>query len=210
MKAAGATVFPVDIPEAGYYAANLRELSASNFESKAGMDAYFASNGPKSKYKNLAEYVAAAGNTNPAVYAGLKKAAEFKGDALRSPEYVKALEAQAKFRDRLIAVMDTYKLDALFYPHQRRLVVPAIKDPDQIERNGFMGSSTGLPAITLPGGFSPVTKDAPIGVPIGVEFLGRPFSEALLIKLAYGLEQATKFRRPPPTTPTLPGETFTY
>ena len=68
----------------------------------------------------------------------------------------------------------------------------------------------GLPAITVPGGFSPPTQSAPIGVPIGVEFLGRPFSEAQLFKLAYAFEQGTLFRRCPASTPALPGERFEY
>ena len=34
-------------------------------------------------------------------------------------------------------------------------------------------------------------------LPVGVSFIGRPYSEPLLIKLAYGLEQATRARRPP-------------
>lgn len=210
LRDAGAEVISLQIPEAGHYAKNTGEISVSNFEVKWGMDAYFAGNGPNSKYKNLAEYVAAAGNTHPPVYQSLRRASEAKEDALRSPEYQKRLLAQTVFRDRLVAVMDAHKLDALFYPHQRRLVVPATKDPEQVERNGFMASSTGLPAITVPGGFSPPTKDAPIGVPVGVEFLGRPFSEFDLIRLAYGFEQATGHRRPPVSTPSLPGEKFSY
>jgi Asp-tRNA(Asn)/Glu-tRNA(Gln) amidotransferase A subunit family amidase len=210
MRKAGAEVLSLQIPEAGYYAANTGEISVSNFEVKWGMDTYFATNGPKSIYKNLAEYVAAAGKSHPPVYKSLKKSSEAKEDALRSPEYAKRMKAQAVFRDRLIAVMDAHKLDALFYPHQRRLVVPATKDPEQIERNGFMASSTGLPALTVPGGFSPPTKDAPIGVPIGVEFLGRPFSEFRLLSLGYAFEQATHHRRSPVSTPSLPGEKFSY
>jgi amidase len=73
-----------------------------------------------------------------------------------------------------------------------------------------MASSTGLPAITVPGGFSSPTDSAPIGVPIGVEFLGRPFSEAQLFKLAYAFEQGTLFRRCPASTPALPAERFEY
>jgi Asp-tRNA(Asn)/Glu-tRNA(Gln) amidotransferase A subunit family amidase len=73
-----------------------------------------------------------------------------------------------------------------------------------------MGSSTGLPAVTVQGGFSPVTKDAPIGVPIGIEFLGRPFSEPTLLRLAYGYEQISKNRTPPTSVPALPGEKFEY
>ena len=67
-----------------------------------------------------------------------------------------------------------------------------------------------MPAITVPGGFSPPTHSAPIGVPIGVEFLGRPFSEAQLFKLAYAFEQGTLFRSYPASTPALPGERFEY
>ena len=210
MRAAGAEVIELRIPQAGHYAHNTQEISVSSFEVKWTMDAYFAGNGEKSKYRTLADYVAAAADTHPPVYQSLKRASEAKEDVLRSPEYEKRLKAQAAFRDRLVAVMDEHRLDSLFYPHQRRLVVPAAPDADQVERNGFMGSSTGLPAITVPGGFSPSSAEAPIGVPIGVEFLGRPFSESRLIALAYAFEQQTNHRRPPASTPSLPGETFTY
>jgi Asp-tRNA(Asn)/Glu-tRNA(Gln) amidotransferase A subunit family amidase len=55
----------------------------------------------------------------------------------------------------------------------------------------------GFPAITLPGGFSPPDKDAPLGIPIGLEFLGRPWNEPLLIEIAYSFEQASQFRKYP-------------
>jgi Asp-tRNA(Asn)/Glu-tRNA(Gln) amidotransferase A subunit family amidase len=42
-----------------------------------------------------------------------------------------------------------------------------------------------------------------IGVPVGIEFLGRPWSEPVLIRIAYAFEQATWFHRPPPGTPRL-------
>lgn len=209
MKAKGAKVIHLRIPEAGHYSRNTGEISVGRFESKWGMDAYFAGSGPDSKFHSLAEYMAAAGKSHPPIYNRLKVDLEVV-DGMSDPEYIKRLTAQATFRDRLVSVMDAHDLDALFFPHQRRLVVPATKDPDQVERNGFMASGTGLPAITFPGGFSPVTPTAPIGVPIGIEFLGRPFSEAKLISLAYAFEQATKHRTPPVSTPSLPGEKFTY
>ncbi len=43
-----------------------------------------------------------------------------------------------------------------------------------------------------------------------MEFLGRPFSEPQLFKLAYAFEQGTLFRRCPASTPALPGERFEY
>ena len=58
----------------------------------------------------------------------------------------------------------------------------------------------GFPALSVPAGF---TQDR---LPVGIEFLGRPFSEGTLFAIAYAYEQATHHRRPPATTPPLPGE----
>jgi hypothetical protein len=49
--------------------------------------------------------------------------------------------------------------------------------------------------------FSSPTPTATLGVPVGIEFLGRPWSEHVLIEIAYGYEKATKHRRPPPVPP---------
>jgi amidase len=186
------------------------QLGVQDFETKWAFDRYLAALGPTAKFHTLAEYVAAAADTLPSTYKSLSVALD-KGDRIgRDPEYIARLGRQAAFRDALIAVMDRNGLDALFYTHQRRLVMPASADAVQLERNGFLASSTGLPAITVPGGFSAPTDSAPIGVPIGVEFLGRPFSEAQLFKLAYAFEQSTLFRRCPASTPGLPGERFEY
>ena len=76
----------------------------------------------------------------------------------------------------------------------------------QVERNGSLGSVTGFPSIVVPGGFTKPTATAKIGVPVGIEFLGRPWSEGVLIEIAYGYEQGTKNRKVPPTTPKLKGE----
>ena len=60
--------------------------------------------------------------------------------------------------------------------------------------------------VTVPAGFSEPTDSAPLGVPVGMDILGRPFSEAKLLSLAYSFEQATNFRRPPTSAPPLPSE----
>ena len=72
---------------------------------------------------------------------------------------------------------------------------------DQVDRNGILAALTGFPAIDVPAGFSTPTSSAPSGVPIGLDFLGRPWSEGILFSLAYSFEQATKFRRPPESVP---------
>jgi amidase len=63
---------------------------------------------------------------------------------------------------------------------------------------------TGLPAIVVPAG---VNSE---GLPISIEFLGRPFSERTLIRLAHAYERKSQKRVAPTTTPSLPGEVFTY
>jgi len=52
----------------------------------------------------------------------------------------------------------------------------------------------------IPGGFSKPTATAKIGIPVGIEFLGRPWSEGTIIEIAYSYEQSTQHRRVPPTT----------
>ena len=98
-------------------------------------------------------------------------------------------------------VMAENRLDAILYPHQKRLVVPI--GEEQVERNGVLSNSTGFPAITFPGGFSAPTADAPIGVPVGIELLAPEWGEPVLIKLAFAYEQLAKIRRPPLSTPPL-------
>jgi amidase len=207
IQAAGATVVSLSIPEVETYRRDSTLLGIGVYESARVMNQYFAAQGPSSPFKDLTAYVAAAGDTVPSVLKGFRESlALLQGPT--PPDYLRRLEGQAAFRDALVKVMNDQQLDALFYTHQRRLVVPVNRD--QLERNGFMSSTTGLPALTVPGGFSPHTTEAPIGVPVGVEFLGRPFAEPTLIRLAYGFEQATRFRQPPVSTPALPGERFDY
>jgi len=73
------------------------------------------------------------------------------------------------------------------------------------DRRNSLSSFTGLPTIIIPGGFF-----ASDGMPFAMQFLGRPFSEPTLIKVASGFEAATKHRKPAPLTPPLSGESFTY
>ena len=99
-------------------------------------------------------------------------------------------------------------LDAVVFPHQNRLVIPV--GETQVERNGSPGTVTGFPSIVVLGGFSKPTPTATLGVPIGIEFLGRPFSEPKLVPVAHAYEQASRRRVAPKSTPGLAGETFTF
>ena len=101
-------------------------------------------------------------------------------------------------RTRIMNIMADRQLDALVYPHQQQLV--CLIGEGQQQRNGVLCSATGFPSIAVPAGFAPA-PDAPVGVPVGLEIIGRPFSEPVLIEIAYAFEQLSKFRKPPVSTP---------
>ena len=103
------------------------------------------------------------------------------------------------------------RLDALVYAtfdHQPTLIAPDVltnpdtKDKDEYARgnNRYLSPSLAFPALTVPAGF---TTD---GLPVGIEFMGRIFSEPTLFKLGYAYEQGTRNRKAPASTPALPGE----
>ena len=68
-----------------------------------------------------------------------------------------------------------------------------------------MSTTTGFPGITVPAGFT-----ASDGMPIGLEFLGRPWSEGPLLGLCFAFGQATRHRKLPASTPPLDGEWIEY
>jgi Asp-tRNA(Asn)/Glu-tRNA(Gln) amidotransferase A subunit family amidase len=87
-------------------------------------------------------------------------------------------------------------LDVIIYPEQKNLVVK-IGSPSQSGRNGILAALTGSPVVTVPAGFSPPTEDAPIGVPVGMEILGLPWSESKLINIASHISDLRHVRRMP-------------
>lgn len=80
-------------------------------------------------------------------------------------------------------------LDAIIYPEQKNLVV-RIGSPSQAGRNGILAALTGSPVVVVPAGFSPASPAAPVGVPVGMEILGLPFSEGKLLNIARHVGEA--------------------
>jgi amidase len=121
----------------------------------------------------------------------------FKRDApsTDTDEYRATVAKHDGQRAALVRLMDDEQVSALVYPTLRRTAVK-IGEP-QSGGNGAASAATGPPAITVPAGF------ADDGMPVGVEFLGRPFTEPQLLAIAYALEQATHRRRPPGPTPSV-------
>lgn len=144
------------------------------------------------------EEVMASGKYHPGIEENMKTALAL---STGTPEYHQRRFEREKLQTQVLKLMADHGLDAMVYPHQQQLVCAV--GGSQNERNGVLGSVTGFPSICVPAGFSSPTETAPLGVPIGMEILGRPFSEPVLIEIAYGFEQATGHRRPPASTPAL-------
>ncbi|HEX2136930.1 MAG TPA: amidase family protein [Microvirga sp.] len=197
MEQAGAVMVPISDPMIDTNKL-VAEVSVHLYDLKPDLNSYLSDPRANTPVKSLEEIIAS-GKFHPNIGDEIKRSQGLSQD---SAEYKDRLFKRMKLRDRVMQIMAENRLDALVYPHQQRLVVPI--GTRQVERNGVLGSATGFPAITVPGGFSPPTETAPIGVPVGVEFLARPWDEPTLIRIAFGFEQATKFRRPPPSTPPLP------
>lgn len=196
MTALGATVVRVSIPN---LTALTRNVSLMALEFQPTFNRYLASLGPAAPVKTFAEFMAR-GEVHPSLRNVLEGYLRVTNGP-EQPEYEQQLRRRAALRQAVMTVIAANRLDALLYPHQRRLVVPI--GEDQADRNGVLSNSTGLPALTFPGGFSEPTVSAPIGVPVGLELLGPEWTEATLLKLAYAFEHGAHVRKPPRSTPPL-------
>jgi amidase len=196
MAEAGATIVRIAMPGLDLLT---RNIQVAEYETKVAFDQYLASLGPRAPVKTLAEFIAG-GGFHESLKAGLESD-QRRADGLNDPEYRNRLRRRDDVRQAVMSVIAANKLDAILYPHQRRLV--ARIGEEQLERNGVLSNSTGFPAMTIPGGFSRPTASAPLGVPIGIELLGPEWSEPRLIALAFAFEQAVKPRRRPAATPSL-------
>lgn len=135
------------------------------------------------------------------------------------------LQTRFAYQNLLLECMQEQKLDALVSPMStvppRRLTAP--REPNANGRTpigwSFIGQQ-GFPVITVPAGFTTevwdrvrdsgggtsLTGPVPASMPVGVDFIARPFEEALLFRIASAFEAATRHRKPPPGFGPLTGE----
>lgn len=200
MKQEGAVVIdPAEIPHVGEY--DDSEFTVLLYEFKADLNTYLGTLGPEAPVRTLADLIEfnERNRRKEMPYFGQEifHMAEEKGP-LTEKEYLDALALNHRLSraEGIDAVMAEHRLDAL--------VAPTGSPPwtiDLINGDHFLGASStpaavaGYPSITVPVGYS-------FGLPVGISFVGRAWSEPTLFKLAYGLEQATKARRPPTYLPT--------
>ncbi len=196
LRRAGATVVDVEIP-------NFAQVSKDQWASvfKHDVNQYLAAQGTTAPVHNIGQALASGKyaayikeNLQDELAHGVAPSASQagRGEAYTDPRRI-------AFRQAVTAVMDRQKLGALVYPTWNN---PPAKIGDF---NGYKGDNsqliaphTGQPACTVPMGF---TYD---NLPAGLQFLGRPFDEPILITYAYAYEQATHHRRPPARFPALP------
>jgi amidase len=195
MKSAGAVIVdPANIPTASKLDACENQVLL--YEFKADLNAYLAALGPSARVHSLADLIAFNSREReremPFFGQELFESAQKKGP-LTTPAYRTAL-ANCRTLSRaqgIDLVMRQHRLDALVAPTGG----PAWTT-DLINGDHFTGASStpaavaGYPSITGPAG------DVR-GLPVGMSFIGRAWSEPKLIALAYAYEQATKHRRPP-------------
>ena len=187
-------VDPADIPTLGKFESD--EFTVLLYELKADMKAYLDRVGASAQVHSLKDIIEfnEQHKETEMPYFGQEVflKAEAKG-GLASKEYREALKKcrELSRTKGIDAVMDKHTLDALLAPTESPAWVT-----DLVLGDHFIGGSStaaavaGYPSITVPAGFV-------FGLPVGVSFFGRAWSEATLITLAYGFEQATKVRKPP-------------
>ncbi len=196
LRALGAVVIDsIDIPA-------LRQRRAGNdFETEEATNAYLAQH-PNAPVRTLTE-ILLAGTVNP------WRARSLIGSVGRStsePGYLTVLQQRESLRVAVLKVMADLRLDAIVYmtfdAPPTVIADDVLTNPRPVDGYGRgdnrgLSPSIGFPALTVPAGFS---GDA---LPVGIEFLGRPFSEATLLGFGFAYEQATRHRRAPGTAPRL-------
>lgn len=203
MKKEGAVIVdPAEIETFGKF--DDTELLVLLYEFKADLNQYLASlhgngNLPARTLKELITFNQQ-NKDKEMLYFGqdLFEKAEAKGD-LSSKEYVEALAKnhQLAGTEGIDATMDKFHLDALVAPTGGPAWLIDLPNGDHsVGGSSNAAAVAGYPNINVPAGFV-------FGLPVGVSFFGRAWSEPTLIKIAYAFEQTTKARKPPQFVPSL-------
>ena len=109
--------------------------------------------------------------------------------------YMAALEARVILREALSLIFESQDLDALVYPTMGK--IPVFTGEQQTGSNCSMAANSGLPALSMPAGFTEA------GIPVGIEFLGKQFQDSQLLAIAQDFANSNNVRQPPSVTPPL-------
>jgi amidase len=203
MKRRGAVLIdPADLPSHGKF--DDTELQVLLYELKADLNTYLE-NRPGLEVRSLKDVIEFNERNHdkemPYFAQDLFVRAEAKGP-LTTKEYLDALENdQRQSRTEGIdAIMDKHQLDAIVAPTAGPAWLTDLVNGDHSAGGSSNAAAVaGYPDITVPAGMLS-------GLPVGISFFGRAWSEPALIKIAYGFEQATKVRKPPQFWATVPSD----
>ena len=202
MKHLGVEIIdPADLPSMGKYGDS--ELQVMLYEFKADLNAYLERLGPKAPVHTLKDIIEFndrnADKEMPFFGQDMMIKAQEKGP-LTTPAYLQALKKDHDLsrKQGIDAVIAKYKLDALVAPTAPPAWPIDLANGDPSGGGGFTGPAAvaGYPHITVPAGHV-------FGLPVGISFVGKAYSEPVLIRLAFAYEQATKFRKPPRFLPSV-------
>jgi amidase len=199
MKEAGAVI--VDPVSTGIDLFPLLEDTRTNYyEAQFSYDLYFRRLGPAAVIHSMPELVAFGDLVKPSILRGYR---EFNS-LTHHPDFLARRDTQETLKTAVIELMDKYRLDVLVHPFKSLPPEGHLEDGVE-EKDNPLSSVTGLPALLVPAGYTEKENG-----PIAIEFLGRPFDEPTLFKLAYAYEQLSHNRKIPAATPPLPGERFVF
>lgn len=200
LRSAGATIIPIN--ETIYNAtAILAMYDTQRYEYREEMNAYLQRPSLKGSHPQTLNQLYASGKflVIPSQYEYVTTALVSSTGNTTNGTHQAYATIQRGIANLTLALQETFarnNLDAILYPEQKNLVVK-LGALSQSGRNGILAALTGSPVVTVPAGFSPETADAPIGVPIGMEMLGQPYTEAKLLQMAYQIQELAKVRRTP-------------
>ena len=201
LKKNGAVIVdPADIATIGRTGMN--ENNVLLYELKADLNAYLARLGPKAPVKSLKDVIEfnEQNKIKEMPYFGqdMFLKAQAKGD-LSTKEYVDALADNLRLarQEGIDATMDKFKLDALVAPTGGPAWITDLINGDNASGQTSTAAAVACyPSVSVPAGYVH-------GLPVGISFFGRAWSEPTLISIAYGFEQATKVRKAPKFWPTV-------
>jgi amidase len=196
-------VDPADIPHIDDYGRD--ESTVLHYEFKQGINDYLAALGPESKMRSLADLIRFNEENKGRVMPWYGQEGFLKSEACGPLTDKKYLDA----REKCVRLSRKEGMDAVMAKHRLDLLVAPTGGPawptDLLTGDHFGGSSSspcavaGYPHVTVPMGW---THD----LPVGLSFMGLPWTEAKLLGYAFAYEQGTKHRRAPGFIPTLAGE----
>ncbi|KAL7622245.1 hypothetical protein AAE478_007749 [Parahypoxylon ruwenzoriense] len=193
LKSQGAEI--VNVTESIYDTSALAKLDVQQWEAEEAVNNYLSSPNLSGDRPTTFDELYGSGKflVIPAQYSFIDR---IQNSSILDPEYATAKQGIEDLKAAVNATFVNNELDAVIYPEQKNMVVK-VGSPTQAGRNGILAALTGVPVVTVPIGFSAPSADAPIGVPIGMEILGLPFTESKLLNIASHFTRLRPLRKTP-------------